>query len=74
MDNDERRRRVAETAYFRAQQRGFSGGQELEDWLEAEKELNGALAPFPDAMPNDGPGKEAASSKAKEEPVAPPSS
>ena len=30
---------VAETAYFRAEQRGFVPGYEIEDWLEAEKEI-----------------------------------
>lgn len=32
--------RIAETAYFRAQQRGFAPGYELEDWLAAEKEVD----------------------------------
>jgi Protein of unknown function (DUF2934) len=31
--------RIAEAAYFRAQQRGFTPGYELEDWLAAEKEV-----------------------------------
>lgn len=30
---------IAEAAYYRAQQRGFAPGHELEDWLEAEAEL-----------------------------------
>jgi transketolase N-terminal domain/subunit len=30
---------VAMAAYYRAQQRGFAPGQELEDWLQAEREL-----------------------------------
>lgn len=36
---EEVQRRIAETAYYRAQQRGFTPGNELEDWLEAEKEV-----------------------------------
>lgn len=30
---------IALAAYFRAERRGFLPGQELEDWLEAEKEI-----------------------------------
>ena len=33
---------VATAAYFRAEQRGFVSGRELDDWLEAEEEI---LAP-----------------------------
>ena len=36
----ERRRRVAEAAYFRAERRGFAPGCELDDWLAAEQELD----------------------------------
>ena len=35
----ERRDLVAETAYFIAERRGFKPGHELEDWLQAEKEV-----------------------------------
>ena len=38
---DERRRRVAERAYQKAEQRGFSPGGEDADWFEAEKEIDG---------------------------------
>jgi hypothetical protein len=31
---------VAEIAYFKAESRGFIPGYELNDWLEAEQELN----------------------------------
>ncbi|MFA5922552.1 MAG: DUF2934 domain-containing protein [Methylococcaceae bacterium] len=31
--------RIAELAYYKAESRGFEPGHELEDWLEAEKEL-----------------------------------
>ncbi len=30
---------IAVAAYYRAEQRGFSPDQELEDWLQAEKEI-----------------------------------
>ena len=32
-------KRIAELAYYRAEQRGFSPGHEESDWLEAEKEV-----------------------------------
>ncbi len=32
---------IAELAYFKAEQRGFEPGHELEDWLAAETELAG---------------------------------
>lgn len=32
-------RLIAEAAYFRAEQRGFVPGSELEDWLTAELEI-----------------------------------
>lgn len=30
---------IAESAYYRAQKRGFAPGAEAEDWLQAEKEV-----------------------------------
>lgn len=30
---------IAEAAYYRAERRGFAPGQEIEDWLAAEKEI-----------------------------------
>ena len=41
-DREARRRRVAEAAYYRAQRRGFSPGGEVDDWLEAEREIEGS--------------------------------
>ena len=35
---------IADIAYFKAQQRGFVPGHELDDWYEAEQELG--LASF----------------------------
>jgi hypothetical protein len=40
--DDETRKRIAEVAYYRAQQRGFSPGCELEDWLAAEAQIRNA--------------------------------
>lgn len=33
------RERIAETAYLKAEQRGFALGGEMNDWIEAEKEV-----------------------------------
>ena len=38
-DGDACRAMIAEAAYFRSEHRGFSGGNELDDWLEAEREI-----------------------------------
>ena len=34
---------IACAAYYRAEKRGFSGGSEIEDWLEAEAEIERTL-------------------------------
>lgn len=39
MNPEERRRVIAEAAYFKAARRNFDGGKELDDWLEAEAEM-----------------------------------
>ena len=36
----ERHRRICELAYRRAEQRGFVPGGEVDDWLEAEREVD----------------------------------
>lgn len=36
----ERRRRIAEAAYYRAERRGFAPGGEHDDWLGAEQEVD----------------------------------
>jgi hypothetical protein len=41
---DERRRMIEEVAYFRAERRGFVGGDPVADWLEAEAEVDRTLA------------------------------
>lgn len=40
---EERQRKIAEAAYFRALQRGFDGGDPMDDWLQAEREIDSAL-------------------------------
>lgn len=35
----DRREEIARLAYYRAEQRGFAPGFELDDWLEAERQL-----------------------------------
>jgi hypothetical protein len=32
--------KIAEIAYFKAEQRGFAPGHELDDWCAAEQEIN----------------------------------
>jgi len=51
--------RIAETAYYKSEQRGFIPGFELEDWLAAEHEVNSTLAVTPRA------GRKSAGSKSK---------
>ena len=43
---EERQRMIAEAAYFRAMERGFRGGNPMDDWLMAEREIN-LLLPSP---------------------------
>ena len=43
---EERRHMIEQAAYFRAQQRSFNGGDPVEDWLVAEREIN-RLLPSP---------------------------
>lgn len=40
----ERERMIAMEAYYRAERRGFAPGHELEDWCEAEAEIERRLA------------------------------
>jgi len=37
--NGEQRKKISEAAYFRALERNFEGGDPVEDWTTAEKEL-----------------------------------
>ena len=43
LKGEDRQRLIAENAYFRAEQRGFTPGRELEDWLAAEVEVDQLL-------------------------------
>ena len=40
---EERRQLIAETAYFLAERRGFAEGGEMDDWLQAEAEIDRRL-------------------------------
>jgi hypothetical protein len=37
---EERQHMIAEAAYFRAEHRGFKGGNPEQDWLEAEMQID----------------------------------
>jgi hypothetical protein len=39
--SESREARIAERAYWRAERRGFAPGHELDDWLDAEKDVDG---------------------------------
>lgn len=43
-DPQTRHEMIAQAAYFHAERRGFADGGELGDWLEAEGEIERALA------------------------------
>ena len=43
MIGEDRYRMIAEAAYFRAEQRGFVAGSEVDDWLAAEMEIDALL-------------------------------
>lgn len=42
-NSSDTRRRIAEAAYYKAKERGFEPGHELEDWVEAESEVMGRI-------------------------------
>jgi hypothetical protein len=39
----ERDRMISEAAYLRAERRGFAPGNEMEDWLQAESEIDSLI-------------------------------
>jgi hypothetical protein len=39
LSNEEVYQLIAETAYFKAKARGFEPGNEVQDWIEAEREI-----------------------------------
>ncbi|WP_097459752.1 DUF2934 domain-containing protein [Mangrovitalea sediminis] len=41
---EQRWRMIADAAFYRAERRGFSPGGEVNDWLEAEAEIEALLA------------------------------
>jgi hypothetical protein len=43
IDSEKRHALIAESAYLRAERRGFAPGHEVEDWLAAEAEIDLAL-------------------------------
>jgi len=40
---EQRYRLIAEAAFLKAERRGFEGGDTLQDWLEAEQEVESSL-------------------------------
>lgn len=40
VDLDEFQEMIAERAYIKAEKRGFEPGHEMDDWLEAEREIS----------------------------------
>ena len=40
----DRLEQIAEAAYLRAERRGFAPGLEIEDWLEAEREIDALIS------------------------------
>ena len=40
IDPEKFRKMIAEHAYYKAEKRSFAAGHEIEDWLEAEQEIN----------------------------------
>lgn len=45
-----REQKIAETAYFRAQQRNFESGRDLDDWLAAELEIDSLRPAHPESI------------------------
>jgi hypothetical protein len=46
ISSQDRRRMIAEAAYFHAERRGFEGGSPDEDWYRAEREIDELLAKY----------------------------
>ena len=44
---DQRQSMIAEAAYYLSEHRGFEPGHELDDWLDAESQIDAALGPDP---------------------------
>lgn len=41
--NEDRHNMIATAAYYHAEQRGFDGVSEMQDWLEAEAEIDAPI-------------------------------
>lgn len=48
--NSQRQQMIAEAAYFRAERRGFNGGDTVRDWCEAEAEIDAQLRKLDDGQ------------------------
>jgi hypothetical protein len=46
ISSQDRRRMIAEAAYFHAERRGFEGGTPDQDWYQAEREIDDLLAKY----------------------------
>lgn len=44
LSSEEIRRQIAEAAYYRAANRGFEPGGDIEDWLQAEAQIAQSLS------------------------------
>lgn len=42
-NSEQREKMIAEAAYFRAERRGFHGGDPVDDWVEAEIEIDALI-------------------------------
>jgi hypothetical protein len=42
-DEEAKRRLIADVAYLSAERRGFAPGYELDDWLQAEQEIEASM-------------------------------
>ena len=42
-NGEDRQHMISTAAYYRAERRGFNGGDEVQDWLEAEAEIDAIL-------------------------------
>ena len=43
VEREDRQHMISTAAYYRAERRGFNGGDEMQDWLEAEAEIDTIL-------------------------------
>ncbi len=43
LNGADRQKMIATAAYYLAERRGFNSGDEIQDWLEAEAEIDGLI-------------------------------